>query len=228
MYLTYLKAAIVKALQAEFDEEYPYPDFRGLHVSIEYPVEKVNYPGILVDYEDSQPVEIAGINHQELFIRESDGAFGVTTRWVFEGDITLTVAALSSLERDRIYDEMVRIIGFSRDKQTLSDFRRLIENNEFVGMNINFDSLKPGGKAEAPGTPWGTDEYVYEKSLSLDVRGEFIGDPDLQELVRLRRIDVQTYRPPYEDEPPFPDHPRDDALMPPGTDPWKKPNDGWV
>jgi hypothetical protein len=214
-----MKAALVEALQAEFDVEYPYPDFRGLHVSIEYPVEQIEFPGIFVDYDDRQPVEVAGIGHTELVVA-ADGAFGHTTRWRFAGDITLTVAALSSQERDRLYDELVRIVGFGKDRETLGDFRRLIESNDFVAMNINFDSIKPGGKAEAPGTPWGTEEYIYEKSVSLEVQGEFIGDPTLQQLVRLRRVDVDSYRPPHESEPAFTGNPRDDHLMPPGTDPF--------
>lgn len=218
MYLAHLKAAIVEALQAEFGPDYPYANFQNLRVGIEYPVERVDLPGLWVDYDDRNPVEIAGIGHTELII-EDDGSFGRTTRWTFEGDITITCVALSSLERDKLYDELVRIIGFSHDKSTLMRFRTKIENNDLVAMNINFDSLKPGGNAAAQGTPWGTSEVVYEKSISVEVRGEFIGDPDMQALVRLRKVPAEGYVPPSA-EPAFTGDPADDHLMPEGYNPY--------
>jgi hypothetical protein len=68
-------------------------------------------------------------------------------------------------------------------------------------MNINFDDLQPSGDNAAQGTPWGTSEVFYEKSLSMDVIGEFIGDPLTNALVPLGDIRVHPYVEGVEDPP---------------------------
>jgi hypothetical protein len=103
------------------------------------------------------------------------------------------VVALSSLERDRLYDELIKVMAFARVKESISEFRQVIENSDLIAMNGNFDVLRPSGDNAAPGTPWGTDEFIYEKSLSMDLIGEFVSDPDQATLVPLRLIKVRGY-----------------------------------
>lgn len=223
MYLTKLKAAVVEALRATFTAAYPEADFRGadgdgLWVSIEYPVAKASYPGLWVDYSDSDELRVAGIGHEE-FVELVDGPHRVT-RWRFGGEITVTVVALSSLERDRLFDELVRIFAFARENEAVSEFRELIEQNDLMAMNINFDTLRVFGDNAAPGTPWETEEIIYEKSVSMDVIGEFVGDPTTATLVRLSQIRATGY-PAGTPEPRFPDDPPGVSLDPglPGSVP---------
>jgi len=200
MYLTVLKAAVVEALRATFDAEHPQPDFRGINIGIEYPVEQSSYPGLWVNYDDTDELTVAGINHTEVAV--INGVDRPVTRWRFAGTITITVVALSSLERDRLYDELVKVMAFARVNPSISEFRDLIELNDLIAMNGNFDKLRPSGDNAAPGTPWGTDEFIYEKSLSMDLIGEFVSDPDALTLVSLSAIRVLAY-PEGTPEPPF-------------------------
>jgi hypothetical protein len=114
------------------------------------------------------------------------------TRWLYSGEITLTFAALTALERDNLYDQFVRVFAFSRVEDAATDFRTLIEQNPFLVCNVNWDELRPHGDGAAPGTPWGTeDEVIYEKSVGFDVVGEFFSDPSQSDLVLLSEIRVE-------------------------------------
>jgi hypothetical protein len=211
MYMLPLKAGIVEALRATFNGTYPEADFQNLWCSIEFPVEQASYPGIWVTYEDTDEVRIAGVSHVETVV-VGNQTYQIT-RGRFGGTLTLTIVALSSLERDRIYDEVVRTILFARQEPEVSAFKSLIESNDLIAMNLNFDVLKPSGDAAAPGTPWGTDEMVYEKSISLDVLGEFVSTPSGDGMYLLREVLAEGY-PEYSPEPAFPDHPTGDTLDP--------------
>lgn len=193
MYLTPLKTAIVEALTGTFNSTYPEADFRGVNVGIEYPVKQSNYPGLWINYEDTDALHVAGIGHKEYTVDSTTHNFIEVTRWRFTGTITITVVALSSLEKDRLYDEVVRTFAFGRENQAISQFRNSIEQNDLIAMNVNFDELTPSGDGAAQGTPWQTDEYIYEKSLSMDVIGEFVGDPGSQQLIPLSNVIVREY-----------------------------------
>jgi hypothetical protein len=212
MYMVHLKSAIVEALKNTFDAAYVEEDFRNLLVSIEYPMTQADYPSMWVTYEDEKNIQIAGIGYHEEVVKP-DGSFAMTTRWRFEGEVTITCVAMTSLEKDRLYDELVRTLAFGSERQSTSRFRRRIESNDFIAMNMNFDDLRPSGDGANLGTPWATEEMVYEKSLSIQVLGEFIGDPETQQLVRLSGYHVQDYEQ-GTPEPPFPDEPFDDYLDP--------------
>lgn len=202
MYLVPLKTLIVEAVSEQFDQDYPEADFRSIHVSIEYPVQEQEVPSVWVDYDDTAPLQIAGIHHREFTEPGPQGERRRFTRWKFAGTISITVVALSSLERDRLYDELIRVVAFDSTTDQVGEFRAYIENNDLIACNINFDTIAVRGNAAAPGTPWGTDEMMYERSIQLDILGEFTSEGASQTLVPLSEIRV------YEREDPLPDdHP---------------------
>lgn len=190
MYLTPLKAAVVDALQTVFNSSFPDTDFQNVTVSIEFPMDRQSYPSVWVNFDDNDSLRIAGIDHRE-YVLDSNNDLHEVTRWTFAGEVTLTAVALSSLERDNLYDELVRIFAFSQVEQAQTDFRTIIESNDFIGLNVNWDELRPHGDGSAPGTPWGTEnEVIYEKSLGFDVEGEFVSDPTTQAMVLLSKVIV--------------------------------------
>lgn len=187
-YLTHLKTMNVEALKQTFAADYPEPDWRGVHVSIEYPVDKMNYPGIWVDYSDMDKLRIAGVDHKEFTDPDTGGQTPPFTRWRFSGYVSYTVTALTSLERDRLYDELVKVFAFGRQDPIRSRFRQYIETNDFIAANMDFDEIEPQGNAAAPGTPWGTDEMIYERTINMEIIGEFISDPLTGELIPLSSV----------------------------------------
>jgi hypothetical protein len=175
MYLRFLKTTVKEALEQTFDGEYPNTRFRNVHCSVEYPIDVQEYPSIWVDYEDSASLAIAGIDHTE-FNPDGHGGFVPSTRWRFQGYISLTLVALTSQERDDLYDEVVRVMAFGRQSPATAQFRTYIENNDFIACNFDFDQIEPKGSVAAPGTPWGTDELIYERGLNMEVIGEIVVD----------------------------------------------------
>ena len=187
MYLTQLKTILVEALRGTFSDGYPVAEWRGINIGIEYPIEPHNYPGIWVDYDDTDNLKIAGIAHMEE--KEDDQGDPVHfTRWKFTGYVSMTIVALTSFERDRLYDEVVGVMAFGPDSLGPLNFRHIIENNDYIALNCNFDQIQPRGNNAAPGTPWGTDEIIYERSLNIQVIGEFVPDATGRSLLRLSEI----------------------------------------
>jgi hypothetical protein len=85
------------------------------------------------------------------------------------------------------------LVTLGRYTEPTNQFREHIENNDLIAMNINFDELRPSGDNAGMGTPWETSEMLYEKSISMDVLGEFVGDPLNQQIVPLGEIRVYPY-----------------------------------
>jgi hypothetical protein len=193
MYRTHLKTAVTVALQAGFAAVAD-PDFSGDNaplVSVEFPVQQSAYPGVWVQYADNAEISIAGIGHVESAV--VGGALTQCSRWKFSGSVSLTVVALTSLQRDRLFDLFVEIFISSKFNPALAAFRAQIEQNPFIAMNANFDDLQPFGDSAGQGTPWGTDEVVYETSASFDVIGEFLTDVHTGSLLPLSKVEFVTW-----------------------------------
>lgn len=188
MYITPLKTILVEALKGTFDTAYPVTEFRKIHVDPDYPVEEQDYPAIWVDYDDTQPLLKAGIAHREDAHPVTGTEVSPFTRWRFQGYISLTVIAMNALERDRLFDEMVRVVAFGEEDSVVGRFRYYISNNDLIAANLQTDKIEIRGNAAAPGTPWGTDEMMYERSLNLEIIGEFVPDPGTGVLVNLSKI----------------------------------------
>lgn len=194
MYRVVLKTAITEALRGEFVNAINL-DFRPPNapfVSIEYPIEEAHYPGIWVQYADNAELSVAGIGHIEQSVDEVNKEVVSVTRWRFSGAVTLTCSALTSLERDRLYDEVVATWASSQLDHAYP-FRAAIETNDLVAVNPNFDDLQPFGDQAALGTPWGTNEAIYETSLSFDLIGEYVSRPETKELVPLSTVVFTKY-----------------------------------
>ena len=197
MYYAPLKAGLVLALRATFAPDFSIEEFQDLHVSIEYPIKKSEYPSIWVTFDEAL-LQTAGIDHREV---NEDGT--VVLRWRFEGHASFTVAALSSYERDRLYDELVRVVAFARSSEQTNVFRLYVEQNDLIAMTIDFDQIEPQGEGAMPGTPWGSDEVMYEKTMAIQVIGEFTTNVDTGELVPLEKITIEGRLAPSTEESPL-------------------------
>jgi hypothetical protein len=67
-------------------------------------------------------------------------------------------------------------------------------------MNFDFDEIGQRGFSAAPGTPWGTDDVVYEGTLAMECVGEFVSNIDTGEIVGvISAIQVTPYSDKEED-----------------------------
>ena len=160
-------------------------------IDMEYPIQKENYPGIWVQFSFSEIVQ-AGIGHEPLLrtvIAEATEATPEVVVWEptrefqFKGRVTLTIVALTSLERDRLADAVITMLAFSRPPNpVLTDraedtrqFRQLIPGlaaNPHVSITLNHDQIIPGGQAMTTGVPWDEEIPGYEDTYSFDILGQ--------------------------------------------------------
>ena len=190
MFLTNAKTLLVKALTDTFNETYPVQQYQGLHVSIEYPESAADYPAIWVDF-DPMNLRPSGIGDAYFFTApDIDFLVKPYKIWTFEGRASFTIATLSSLERDSLYDEMVKIIAFGSLNDGRSVFRKTIDDNPYVPMMLDYDKIESNGMTASAGTPWGSEEMVYEVTVVMNARGEFASDISTNSLVLLSKVDI--------------------------------------
>src|SRR5256885_337532 len=187
-YLPPLKTTVVEAVQKALVLVYPETDPQGgqqpVYCSLDYPVREQNVPAVWVDFEPTQ-LTIAGIDYTEI-----DAGGNLVTRWRFQGFATFTMVAMASNECDLVYDQLVSLIAFSAQSEDEGTFRSFVDNQPLIGTNWSFDTIE--GRAQGPsiGTPWGTDDIMYERGIAIQVQGEFVSSPSALTLVALAEIQI--------------------------------------
>lgn len=173
LYMTTVKHTLVKALKMAL-AVHPTAEWSAYadRVSIEYPMKEEQYPSFWVDFDPAGALRTVGIGHAEY----QGSQHQEVRRWSFEGRATYTAVAMTSTERDRLVDMLVTIFAFGQSPAGAA-FRSTIEADQFVGLKANLDEIDQVGFSASPGTPWGTDDMLYEGTLAIDVVGEFVSDP---------------------------------------------------
>lgn len=183
MYLAETRTLLWKATKEAFASPVsPDIDFSDIHVSLQYPIQKVDYPAVWVDFEPEGNLTRSGIAHVEYQPSPEPGGGPYTqmARWKFGGNATFTAMAMTALERDRLIDALIQIVAFSGQSEAMGTFRASLHANQLISLAMDFDKIEQRGFGVGAGTPWGTDELIYEGTLSLAVVGEFVSSPDGQ------------------------------------------------
>lgn len=165
-------------------------------VTIDYPEEEQNWPFILVQVRPTI-VRWTGVMPDETFNAGTEEV----PEWVrirqgyFEATCMLQIMALSSGERDRIWDNLIKIILMGRKRSATSRFWESIETNGLVGITVNEGQIGMIGDTISMGAPWetGAETLTYEASIEFDMVGTFFGDEYNENLVSLRTAQVFEY-----------------------------------
>ena len=187
MFITAVKTCIVEALNAGFNTLALAPIDNSLDlvpnsITIEYPLELVEWPAMLVQFRPNkvqwtglQPdqytaypsgITISGVNYP---------AHTSTRSCYFEGSIDLQIMAMHSEERDRLWDSATNLILMGDGSPASSAFYNSIYNNDLVAISILKDTYTPLGDSISAGTPWSPEELTYEASIRISCIGEFYG-----------------------------------------------------
>lgn len=180
-----VKTAVITGLREGFQNstmKKPGGPNQAYYISIEYPTAKEEYPGIWVQFSIDK-LQRAGLG-METWTKDGDGNWGAIQEWMFDGRITLTIASLTSKDRDRLADSVLAQLAFARSpdlslRDTTKDARQmrglidLIEANPYVFMTINTDIIAPGGQTTSQGTPWSENILLYEDNYSINCEGQF-------------------------------------------------------
>jgi hypothetical protein len=183
-FLEGVKTTVVGALRTTFDNNYPDKELQNLNVSMEYPDEETQYPGIWVRFSFTT-LQTVGVASR--FYNSSNQEYKL---WYFEGRCTLQLFAMTSLQRDRIADALIYMFAFGELTPFAKRFGDYFHDNDMIYMTPNTDTFVPGGQEETVGAPWQPDAIVYGDSYSFNIVGQFASDFATGELVVLREIDI--------------------------------------
>lgn len=179
----------VEAFKEVFhSDDYLGESLKNIPIHTDYPVAETDYPGLWVNYTMQGDLKNVGIGHEE-FYPDEDGDLRRVSRWHFGGLVEVTIGAMSNLERALLLDELTKTIAVGRiDENPEGELRRHIERSDLIGQIVTWDSFMVGAFAESQGTPWGTDDPIYEATVSLTTSGEVAIDPATGKLVQLSAI----------------------------------------
>jgi len=185
MFITAVKTAVVEALDAGFNALSINPSDTSLDltpnsITIEYPLELVEWPAILVQFRPSR-IQWSGLNPDVYTVAPSGITISgnnypgdnSTRTGYFEGSIDLQIMAMHSEERDRLWDSVTNLILMGNGSPASTAFYASIYANDLVGMTLLPDTYTPLGDSITTGTPWSPEELTYEASVRISCIGDF-------------------------------------------------------
>jgi hypothetical protein len=169
------------------------------NISLEYPLERLHYPSIWVQFSITK-LNRTGLGHEVQVQDPATQKWSFIQEWMFMGRITLTVLALDSVTRDQISDALIAQLAFARPPELLlskqqedvKQNRTLIsalDENPYVAMTLQLDTIIPGGQTASMGTPFKEDILTYEDNYSFDLVGHFNQQFSNDGMYNLARID---------------------------------------
>lgn len=196
-----VKRAVVTGLRDAFAQSsLGSVDGSQFHIDIEYPVDTTKYPGIWVQFA-ILTLNRAGLS-MGTWTKDDNGTWGEIQEWTFTGRITLTIAALSSKDRDRLADTVLAQLAFARppdlvirdpyqDAKQMRGLITALDENPYVSMTLNTDQINSGGQTATGGVPWAPNVMLYEDNLSVTCQGQFnmrFGFDGVYELAEVRPV----------------------------------------
>jgi len=177
MFTTAVKTCIVEALVAGFNALNPtgsYPSSTSLDltpnsVTIEYPLEEVQWPALFVQFRPSKS-QWTGLNPTTF--SGSASPFSASREIYFEGFIDFQILAMHSEERDRLWDSLNNLILMNGFSPGATAFYNSINQNDLIGITLLASTVQSLGDTVSPGTPYSPEELTYEATLRVQCVGE--------------------------------------------------------
>jgi len=208
MFLTATKLALVEALRSiwydnqnvgqeahDFGSDLTVNDEPlPRRVFIEYPEEAHSWPAVLVQVRPSV-VEWTGITPDEILNLGTDDAqhYVRIRQGRFEASVMLQILSTTSLERDRLWDNLVKLILMGRKRAAPNNFYQTIENHDLIGITVMEGSVNAVGDSIVLGTPWDGELLTYESAIEFPIVGLFFADEYNEELVPLANATIHEY-----------------------------------
>ena len=190
MLITGVKIAVVEALVAGFNAINPAPSGRQVgipssstldltpnSVTIEYPKEMAHWPAIFVQFRPSK-TQWSGLYPDTFTLPSGQYIYGAQAALMartgyFEGSIDLQILALTSEERDQLWDTLYNLVLMNPGNPGSYAFYQSLKNNNIIGMTILQGTVQTLGDTVSPGTPWSPEELSYEASVRIQCVGDF-------------------------------------------------------
>lgn len=154
------------------------------YIDLEYPLEETQYPGIWIQFTVSQFAP-SGLGNEYMVQTVVNGqpVWTPIASFHFEGEVVLSLVALTNLDRDQMADAISTSLVASRtpevwvtqagqDTQQNRSFMGSLMANPYVSLTPSTGSLKSGGQGAEMGAPWQPDIMVYTDSYTFRLMGE--------------------------------------------------------
>ncbi len=111
------------------------PEVGPKTIGIEYPEDEENWPAMFVQFRVGGDVTWTGLNPDEYEYNTPEGNFTLLRRGSFTGAFDVTILALSSEERDRLWDGLVQTILMGNLRNDTNVFYTSLANNDLIAMD---------------------------------------------------------------------------------------------
>lgn len=188
-----VKREILSALRKVLGETYPEPQLAGkISVVAEYPGTEIQYPMVVLRFNPGQ-IKNIGIGHYEL----SEDQNGVPIRvlhWTFDGTVSFTVNALTTVDRDMVIVGLINLLAFGAEIPEFQSFRKEIQDYDFVAISLMSESLQETGDQTANPSWDSNNELIFTDTIIVPIFGEFFTNPSTGNLVRISAVNLYPYR----------------------------------
>lgn len=176
MFITAVKIAVVDAVNAAFTAlgqktSNTTKDLIPNSVTIEYPLEEVLWPAILVQFRPSN-VQWTGLNPDQYTTISGQDALTSSRMVYFEGSLDFQILALHSEERDRLWDSLYNLFLMNPGSPASEAFYASLANDDLVGLTLLQGPVITLGDTISAGTPWSPEELTYEASVRVKCVGQ--------------------------------------------------------
>jgi len=206
MFLTAVKTAMVEALEMAFDADITQVGEKPIprRITIEYAEAEQDWPFILVQVRPTT-IKWTGIVPDEYIKAEpvdEVNPWRSIRQGYFEASVMLQIMALTSGERDQIWDSVVKLLMMGRKRESSKDFFKSIEEQDLIGITVQEGTVLPIGDTVSQGTPWNPETIAYEASVQFEIVGRFYADEYDETLITLEAAAIYPYiEPPVENPP---------------------------
>ena len=146
------------------DEAKKVHGFDELRVDENAPLDVEKYPYVQVMYQDGgfEPAEVQ--KHEWIGMPSTN--VDVST-YRYSGTASINIYSPSILERDRISDAVIGLIGVDRR------FEDKLDSNKWIRITPNMAKMRSTTANQSWGTPWSDNEITAFRTMSFPVVGEF-------------------------------------------------------
>ena len=187
MFVTGVKTAIVEALVDGFNAintnynpnltgQFNYPndtsiDLTPNSVTIEYPLEEIQWPAIFVQFRASKS-QWTGLNPDSYTLISGTTNYKTDRQIYFEGVLDFQILAMHSEERDRLWDSLYNLILMGYGSPASNSFYASINSNDLIALTLLSSTVQNLGDTVSPGTPYSPEELTYEATIRVQCIGE--------------------------------------------------------
>lgn len=197
MFITAAKIAVVEGITSAFNaigsaSSNTTKDLVPRSITIEYPVEEIEWPAIYVQFRPTitQYTGLDPGSYDPVYNGNKIVSYNNIRHGYFEGSYDLQILAMSSEERDKIWETLINLFLMDTIAPSATALYESISANDLIAIALQKGSVIQVGDTVSPGTPWSPEELTYEATIRIRCIGEFFENKYSQTLLPISAVKV--------------------------------------